>query len=366
MKQLNVGLMGAGNISNAYIKGVSMFDVLNLVAIADLDEERARAKAGEHGVAKAYSPEALLADKDIDMVINLTIPAAHAQVSLQALEAGKHVYSEKPLAIKVSDGKRLVETAEASNLALGCAPDTFLGGGIQTSRKLIDEGAIGKPISASAFMLGHGVETWHPNPFFFFQYGGHPLFDMGPYYLTALVNLLGPIKSVVGLTQTGIPQRIISSQPHAGKVIEVDAPIHSTALLEFSAGQAATMIVSGEVVASELPRIEIYGDEGTLSVPDPNTFDGPVKLKTKGKDDWEIVSLSHGYTDNSRGLGAADLASAVLHNRPARASAQLAFHVLESMQSIQDAAEQRKYIDISSTVGRPTPLAQGLKPGQIE
>ena len=358
--------MGAGNISDAYIRGVRMFEVLELLAVADLDVERAKAKANEHDISKGYSAEDLLADNDIDLVINLTIPAAHAEVSLQALEAGKHVYSEKPLAIKVSDGKRLVETAKANTLALGCAPDTFLGGGIQTCRKLIDEGAIGRPHAASAFMMGYGVESWHPNPFFFFQYGGHPLFDMGPYYLTTLVNLLGPIKSVVGFTQTGIHERTVSSQPHAGKSIPIEAPIHSTALLETHGGQAVTLIVSGEIIASDLPHIEIYGDEGTLRVPDPNIFGGPVKLKTKGMKEWETVSLSHGYTDNSRGLGAADLASAVLADRQPRASAELAYHVLETMQSIQDAADKRKFVDLSSAASRPAPLPLGLGAGQID
>ena len=298
-----VGLIGCGTISDAYIRGLKVFPWLELSALSDIDVGRAEAKAEKYGVAKGYSVEEFLADDTVNIAINLTVPTVHAEVSLNALNAGKHVYSEKPLAITREDGKAILEAADTNNLRLGCAPDTFMGGGVQTCRQLLDEGAIGEPLSASAFMLGHGVETWHPSPFFFFQYGGHPLFDMGPYYLTALINLLGPIKSVVGMTTTGIPERTVSSQPHAGTVITVNAPVHATALLELASGKPVTMIVSGEVVASDLPRIEIYGSEGTLSVPDPNTFDGPVRLKKKGDKTWQDVPLTHSYSGYKPGPG---------------------------------------------------------------
>lgn len=363
---LRVGLIGAGNISDAYVRGVRMFKSLTLHAISDIVLERAQAKAAEHQIPRVYSVDELLSDSEVDLVINLTIPAVHAEVSRRALEADKHVYSEKPLAIKREDGKMLLEVAKASGKRLGCAPDTFLGGGIQTCRKLIDDGWIGQPIAASAFMAGHGVESWHPNPFFFFQYGGHPLFDMGPYYLTALINLLGPIKSVVGLTQTGITQRFVTSQPHAGAVITPEAPMHATALLQMHSGQAVTMIVSGEVLGSTLPRIEIYGDQGALSVPDPNTFGGPVRVLRKGQKEWQDVPLSHGYTANSRGLGAADLATALESGRAHRASGQLAFHVLDVQQSIQDASDARCFIDIESSCERPAALPLGLLEGQLD
>jgi predicted dehydrogenase len=343
-----------------------MFESLELLAISDIVLERAREKAAEHQIPKAYSVDDLLGDSEIELVINLTVPAVHAEVSRKALEAGKHVYSEKPLATKRADGQMLLEAAKASGKRLGCAPDTFLGGGIQTCRKLIDDGWIGRPIAASAFMAGHGVETWHPNPFFFFQYGGHPLFDMGPYYLTALINLLGPVASVVGLTQTGIHKRIVTSQPHAGAVITPEAPMHATALLKMHGGQAVTMIVSGEVLGSTLPRIEIYGDEGALSVPDPNTFGGPVRLLRKGQKDWQEMPLSHGYTANSRGLGAADLATAFASGRPHRASAELAYHVLDVQQSIQDASDARQFVDIASSCERPAALPLGLLEGQLD
>ena len=365
MSKLNVGLIGAGNISDIYIKGLKMFEDVELIAISDIDAERARSKASEYGIAKGYHSDELFTDPDIDIAVNLTFPAVHAEVTLKALESGKHVYSEKPLAITREDAKKILETADARGLRVGCAPDTFLGGGLQTCRKLIDEGAIGEPIAASAFMVGYGVEKWHPNPFFFFEYGGHSLFDMGPYYFTALIHLLGPINSVAGLTGTGIKERTVGSQPHAGTVIEVQAPIHSTALLELASGIHVTTIISGEVIASELPRIEIYGTEGALSVPDPNTFGGPVRIKTRADEDWRDVSLTHGYTDDVRGLGVADLANALTSERQHRANAQLAYHVLDTMQSVQDASDTRSFVDIKSTCERPAPLPTGLEAGEI-
>ena len=364
-KTYKVGLIGCGSISDAYIRGLEAFSWLELTALSDVDVARARAKAREHDV-KGYSVEDFLADEEVDIAVNLTVPAVHAEVSLRALGAGKHVYSEKPLAITREDGEALLAAADAAKLRLGCAPDTFLGSGVQTCRKLIDEGAIGEPLSASAFMLGHGVETWHPNPFFFFRYGGHPLFDMGPYYLTALINLLGPVRAVVGLTMTNIPERTVSSEPHAGTVIKVDAPIHATALLELTTGKPVTMIVSGEVVASELPRIEIYGSEGTLSVPDPNTFGGPVRLQRKGDETWREVSLTHAYSGYDRGLGVADMAHALRLGRPHRASGALAYHVLDTLQAIQDASDARRFVEVASACERPAPLPPGLKHGELD
>ncbi len=361
-----VGLIGCGTISDAYIRGLRVFPWLEVTALSDIDLGRAEAKAEKYDIARGYSVEELLADDEVDIAVNLTVPTVHAEVSLNALEAGKHVYSEKPLAITREDGKRLLNAADANNLRLGCAPDTFMGGGIQTCRKLIDEGAIGEPLSASAFMLGHGVELWHPSPFFFFKYGGHPLFDMGPYYLTALINLLGPIGSVVGLTTTGIPERTVTSEPHKGTVITVDAPVHATAILELASGKPVTMIVSGEVVASELPRIEIYGTEGTLSVPDPNTFDGPVRVKKKGDKLWQDVPLTHSYSGYDRGLGVADMAYALRSSRPHRASGELAYHVLDTLQAIQDASDARRFVDVESTCERPAPLPPGLQVGELD
>ena len=365
-KVYKVGLIGCGTISDAYIRGLRAFPWLETTALSDIDVGRAEAKAQKYGIAKGCSVEELLADDGVDIAVNLTVPTVHAEVSLKALGAGKHVYSEKPLAITREDGRAMLEAAEAHDLRLGCAPDTFMGGGIQTCRKLLDEGAIGEPLSASAFMLGHGVETWHPSPFFFFRYGGHPLFDMGPYYLTALINLLGPVKSVVGLTTTGIPERTVSSQPHAGTVIKVDAPVHATALLELASGKPVTMIISGEVVASELPRIEIYGSEGTLNVPDPNTFDGPVRLKKKGDETWRDVPLTHSYSGYDRGLGVADMAYALRSGRPHRASGTLAYHVLDTVQTIQDASDARRFIEVASTCERPAPLPPGLQVGELD
>lgn len=362
-----VGLIGCGNISDAYIKGCRLFDILEVVAVSDLAVERAQAKAAEHQVPKAYSVKDLLADPEVDIVVNLTFPTVHAEVSFQALSAGKHVYSEKPLATTREDGKKLLETAQAQGVRLGCAPDTFLGGGLQTCRKALDDGLIGEPLSATAFLLSRGVESWHPNPGFFFQAGGQPLFDMGPYYLTALVSFLGPISAVVGSMSIGVPERIVTSEPLAGTVIQVEAPTHTMALLEFETGKVANLIVSGEVWASHhSQRIEIYGTEGTLAVPDPNTFNGPVFVKRAGDKTWQELPLSHPYTSNSRGLGVADMAHSLSSGRPQRASGELAYHVLDTMVAIDESALARRYLAVESRCERPAPLPLGLRVGSLD
>ncbi|MDQ3327962.1 MAG: Gfo/Idh/MocA family oxidoreductase, partial [Chloroflexota bacterium] len=223
---VRAGIVGTGTISDVYFRAGRTFEVLDIVACADLFPERARAKSNQHGVAKAYSTDELLADPDIELVINLTIPKAHAEVGLAALQAGKHVYSEKPLALSREDGQALLETARETGLLVGCAPDTFLGGGLQTCRKLIDDGVIGEPIGATAFMMSHGHESWHPDPAFYYDVGGGPMFDMGPYYLTALISLIGPMRRVTGSARVTFPERTITSQPRAGTTIPVRAPTH--------------------------------------------------------------------------------------------------------------------------------------------
>ena len=363
---VKVGIMGCGNISNAYIKGCRSFDILEVVAVADIVPERAEEKAAEHGIARALSTDELLAQDDIDVIINLTIPAVHADVSQAILASGKHAYSEKPLATNREDGRAVLTKADAAGLRIGCAPDTFLGGGLQTCRKVIDEGLIGAPVAATGFFMTRGLEDWHPNPAFFFQPGAGPLFDMGPYYLTALINLLGPVKSVTGSAVKSFEERLVTSQPLAGQYVKVDTPTHITGLLEFESGVAGTLMTSFDVRYSQVPRIEIYGDEGTLSVPDPNTFGGPVKVRRKGDEDWEELALTHPYTSNMRGLGVADLAYASQSGRKHRANGQLAFHVLDVMQSILEAAEARTYRDVDSRCEQPAPLPTGLTEGQLD
>lgn len=365
MKRTKIGVIGCGNISGAYFKAGLTFRNLEIAACADLDPARAKAKAAEFNIPKACTVKELLADPTIEIVVNLTIPKAHAEVVLAAIKAGKHVYGEKPLAVTREEGRKILAAAKARKLRVGSAPDTFFGGGIQTCRKLIDDGWIGKPVAASAFMTCPGHESWHPQPEFYYDIGGGPMLDMGPYYLTALVNLLGPIRRVSGSARITRPKRMITSQPQCGKIMEVKALTHYAAVLDFAQGTIASMIMSFDVQAAQLPRIEIYGTEGTLSVPDPNCFGGPVRLGRAGKE-WVEVPLTHGYTDNSRSIGVADMAAAIASGRPHRASGQLAFHVLDAMEAAAEASAAGKAVTLSSTCNRPAALPLGLRPGMLD
>ena len=366
MHPLAIGIIGAGNVSSQYLNAAKFFQAFRVAAIADLELPRAQARAAEFGVEKALSVDALLADPEVKLVINLTIPNVHAAVSQQILAAGKSVYSEKPLGTVREDAKPILDAAKRQNLRVGCAPDTFLGAGLQTSRKLIDDGWIGEPVGGAAFMLSRGMEMWHPDPAFFYMPGAGPLFDIGPYYLTALVNLLGPIEKVASTAKTTFAERLVTSQPNFGAKLPVTTPTHISALLSFASGAVGTLMTSFDVWASELPRIEIYGTEGTLSVPDPNTFGGPVRLKRAGASEWTTLPLTHGYTENSRGLGVADMAQAITSGRPHRASGALAYHVLDTMQSILEAAEAEKTLTLSSRAERPAPLPLGLVEGILD
>ncbi len=262
----------------------------------------------------------MLNNDEIEIVINLTIPASHAEVSKAVLSHGKSAYSEKPLALTTADGKSILDLATEKGLRMGCAPDTFLGAGIQTCRKLIDDGWIGEPIAASAFMTNHGHESWHPDPEFYYQLGGGPMLDMGPYYLTALVNLMGPVVRVTGSARATFAQRTITSAPKYGKVIDVEVPTHVMGVLDFANGAIANVLTTFDVWSASLPFIEIYGTQGTLSVPDPNTFGGPVKVRRYSDKEWSEIPLTHPYAQNSRGLGVADMATAIVSGRPHRAS----------------------------------------------
>ena len=354
---VKVGIVGCGNISNIYFETAKRLDILEVAACADLDLDRAKAKAAEHDVSKACSVAELLADPDIQIVINLTIPKAHFEVCLAALNAGKSAYVEKPLSLTRDQGRELLQAAEANNLRIGGAPDTFLGAGLQTCRKVIDDGLIGEPVAATAFMLCHGHETWHPDPEFYYKPGGGPMFDMGPYYLTALVSLMGPITRIAGSAQKAFSERTVTSEPKNGYVISVETPTHIAGTADFANGAVATVITSFDVWSSVLPPIEVHGTHGSLSVPDPNTFGGPVKVNRSGSG-WEEVPLIPGYPENSRGLGVADMAYAIRENRPARASGDLTYHVLEAMWGFLDSSEQSKYYVMQSTVERPAALRE--------
>lgn len=351
-----IGIIGTGNISAAYLQIARDLGVFEVTAISDLDMARAEKQAAEHGT-RALALEALLGDPDIVAVVNLTPPAAHAGVSLSILAAGKHVYSEKPLAVEREGGQAILKAAQERGLRVGCAPDTFLGAGLQTARELLDAGRIGRPVAATAFMMSGGPESWHPNPDFFYQRGAGPLFDMGPYYLTALINLLGGVSKVGGSAIKALEERTISSGERRGGKIGVNTPTHVTAQLSFEGGAAATLITSFDTPASDLPRIEIYGTEGTLSLPDPNTFGGPLKVRSAGEDGWQIIELTRPFQDNARGIGLADMLSAIASGTPQRASGELAYHVLDVMHTVLEAAEQERTLPLASRAERPAALS---------
>lgn len=361
MEKTKLGIIGCGVISGAYLSALKLFRGVEVSACSDLDLERARARAKEFQVPRACSVKELLADPEIRIVINLTIPKAHGEVGLQVLEAGKCVHNEKPLAVTREEGRRLLETARARTLRVGSAPDTFLGGGIQTCRRMLDEGAIGQPVAASAFMTSHGHESWHPDPGFYYQAGGGPVFDMGPYYLTALVFLLGPIRRVTGSARITFPERTITSEPKKGQTIRVDVPTHVAGVLDFACGAIGTMVMSFDVWRAQLPRIEIYGSEGSLSVPDPNGFGGKPALFRHDQADkgWQELPFTHGYGRPCRGIGVVDLAAALRENRPHRASGELAYHVLDTMHAIHDAAREGRHVTVASTCEAPAPLPMG-------
>jgi predicted dehydrogenase len=361
-----IGVIGCGNISPIYLQAGKRFEILEVAACADIDLERAKARAAEFDIPKACSVEELLADPDIDIVVNLTIPKAHGPVGLTVLQAGKSVYNEKPLAALREEAQPLLTTARERGLRVGGAPDTFLGGGLQTCRKLIDDGVIGEPVAATAFMMGHGHESWHPDPEFYYQVGGGPMFDMGPYYLTALINLLGPVRRVTGSTRISFPERTITSQPKYGTKIEVKTPTHIAGVLDFASGAIGTIITSFDVWGHHAPIIEIYGSEGTLSVPDPNTFGGVVRVRKAREQEWVEVPLTHGYTQNSRGLGVADMAYAIRSGRQHRANGELAYHVLDIMHAIHDASREGRHVELTSTCERPAPLPVGLREGTLD
>lgn len=365
-EKVKVGLVGCGDVLPQYVNGIRKFDVLEILACSSRDPERARAKAREFGIPKACRTEEMLADPEIQIVVNLTPPVVHAEITLAAIAAGKHVYNEKPLAINRDEGKRIIEAAEHNGVAIGCAPDTFLGAGLQTCRKLVDDGWIGEPIGATAFWLSRGPASWHPKAELFYQPGAGPLFDMGPYYLTALIHLLGPIKRVTGFSKISFPERVLGHATRRGETFKVNTPTHVTSLLEFSSGVMATIIMSFEVWSHDLPPIEIYGSDGTLNVPQPGYFGGPVKIKIKDAENWCEMPLTHPCVDNCRGLGIADMVYALRAGRMPRANGALAFHVLDVMQTILESSEAHNAIEISSACERPAALPLGLAEGELD
>ncbi|MGH7214761.1 MAG: Gfo/Idh/MocA family protein [Tepidisphaeraceae bacterium] len=366
--KVRVGVIGCGAISAAYLGMARNFPQVEVVACADLDVERARAKAREFGVPRATSVDELLKFDDVEIVVNLTVPKAHVPVGIQALQAGKHVYAEKPLGINREEGKQLIDLAKETKLRVGCAPDTFMGAGIQTARKLIDDGAIGRPVAFTAFMMGRGHESWHPSPEFYYEVGGGPMFDMGPYYLTAMLNLFGPIKRLSGSASIAIPQRTITSQPKAGKKITVETPDHITGTIEFANGAVGTIITTFATMFADYngkQPITVFGEDGTLRVPDPNGFDGPVHLRKASDTDW--TEVPHAFpTGYGRSVGFADMAGAIRHQRPHRANGQLAFAVLDAMQGFLDSSETGKHYKPKAKFDRPAPMRTDLPFGVLD
>ena len=351
---MNVGIVGCGVISRHYAANAKAFDSFELVACADLDPAAARGLADEHGLVVA-SVEQLIADPGIDIVLNLTSPTAHVAVIRQALAAGKHVYTEKPLATTTAEAGQLVGEAATRGLRIGCAPDTFLGGAYQAARSLLDEGAIGEPLSASAAMLVGNQASWHPNPDIFFADGAGPLLDMGPYYLTAIVALLGPVRRVAGFASTRVLERTIEIGSRTGERFTASTPTHTAAVLELAGGTTANLVASFETAGQYVADIEIHGTEGVLALPDPNTFDGPLRLR-RGRGDWEGVEFASRGARDARGIGLHDLVESIAAGRPHRVSGDLAYHVVDVARSILGAAAAGRTIEIESSVDRPEPL----------
>ena len=364
MEPVRVGVVGTGNISGIYLENSHKFREYEVVAVADILQDRAQEQATRYGIPNALSPDELIAHPDVELVLNLTIPSAHAGVAIQSLEAGKVAYGEKPFATTRADGQRILDTAAQTGRLAGCAPDTFLGAGIQTVRHAIDAGRIGTPHTAQCVMAGPGPAIWHPDPGFFFQPGGGPVLDMGPYYITNLVALFGPVRRVSAQGYSPTKERTIGQGPKAGQTIPVEVLTTVSAQVETESGVTANVLMSWDVWGTQNTNFEVYGDEGALSGWDPNTFHGPIRLSDAGtvstEGRWEELELVSPHSGNSRGLGLADIAVAHRTGATPRASGALAFHVLDVMLAIIEAAEQGRPIEIASTVARPEALPEGL------
>ncbi|MEE2864260.1 MAG: Gfo/Idh/MocA family oxidoreductase [Pseudomonadota bacterium] len=369
-KTLGIGILGCGNISAAYMRLSPLFKGIEVRACADINEAAAKARAEEFGL-RAETVDGLLAASDIDIIVNLTVPAVHYEVSRRVLEAGKHVYSEKPFVLSLEEGESLAAIAKEKGLRVGSAPDTFLGGAHQLARHLIDSDAIGKVTSGTCFVQSPGMEMWHPNPDFFFQAGGGPILDLGPYYVSNLVQLLGPVKRVCAMSSAGSEYRTITSEPRNGEKIKVETPTTIHAVMQFQSGAQITYCASWDVWQHGHSNMELYGRSGTLHVPDPNFFGGEVRMTDKGS----FVTLSEAWNhpfskSNDRGranyrtAGLADMALAILENRPHRCSLEFALHVVDVMTSILASGESGTFIEIKTTCERPEALdpqaAKGL------
>ncbi|HEY9009808.1 MAG TPA: Gfo/Idh/MocA family oxidoreductase [Devosia sp.] len=364
-RRVGVGIIGTGNISSAYLKAMQGFDVLDIRGLADMKQDLAEKRAAEFGVPAAASVEALLADPSVEIIVNLTIPRAHVEVGLRAVDAGKHIYGEKPLGISFAEGKKLVDAAKARGVRVGSAPDTFLGGGHQQARAVIDSGALGKVVGGTAYFACPGHEFWHPDPAFYYDVGGGPVLDMGPYYITQLVNLLGPVAKVHALSLTPFAERPIRSEPKKGQMMPVKVATHVTGTLVFASGPLVQVTLSFDVPKHSHLPYELYGTEAAMLVPDPNWFGGEVKI-ARPREEFEDVPVTLPYADgNYRSLGVADMAYGILNNRPHRASGELALHVLEVMEAFDISSREGRTVDIATTAERPAPLSESLVDGKL-
>lgn len=358
MDRVKIGVLGAGAISGIYFKNLTgLFSEVEVAAVCDLFMEKAKEAAREYQIPKVYETmEEMLADEEIEIILNLTRPNEHYRTTKAALSAGKHVYSEKPLAASFEEGVELAELAKEKGLLLGGAPDTFLGAGIQTCRRLIDDGFIGDVIGAQAQMVCHGHESWHPAPEFYYQAGGGPMMDMGPYYMTALVNLIGRVKGVSGMCGKGFSQRTITSEPKKGTVVDVEVPTHTAGLLQFENGAICNVLMTFDVYYDRQAFLEVYGTKGTLRVPDPNGFGGSISLLRPEDGSFKEMPLLFGYSENSRGLGVADMAKALRTKRECRADMQQTLHVLEIMTAFEKSSTEGRYLELTSPYERKNPM----------
>jgi predicted dehydrogenase len=370
MQPVKLGIVGCGVISDAYLKGASRSRLVAVKSCTDLVPEAAAAKAAAHGIL-AVGIEAMLADPEIEIVLNLTVPLAHAEVSLRAVEAGKHVYSEKPIATTFSEGRELTAAARAKGVRLGAAPDTFLGAAHQAVRRALDDGRIGRVVAGSACFAGHGMEAWHPNPSFFYRKGGGPILDIGAYPVTQLVNLLGPVESVSAQTSRGFATRTVTSEPRRGQVIEVEVPTTVNAALAFANGANLGLLASWDVWKHAREPIELYGSEGTLLNPDPNFFGGRPRLSERNGAWRDLPIDAHPFgvpnrrtksgamVADYRMLGVLDMAQAIREGRPHRANGDLALHVLEVLSALERSSVEGQRIRIETICERPEPVPLG-------
>ncbi|MDD3242388.1 MAG: Gfo/Idh/MocA family oxidoreductase [Eubacteriales bacterium] len=362
MEKTVIAVIGCGDITRIYFPSLTrvLNNLVTLKGVCDLIPQRAKYAQDTYGIPVIYPTEDdVLADEAVSIVVNLTQPSEHARLNRKILESGKHLYTEKPLAMAREEGAKLLRLAEKKNLLIAGAPDTFLGAGLQTARRVLESGRIGKPLSAVAFMTCHGHESWHPDPEYYYKPGAGPMMDMGPYYLTALTHLLGPIDSVMGSVGRGFDQRTITNKTKYGQVIDVEVSTHVAGLINFKSGAIANMMMSFDVWKANLPHIEIYGTQGTLCVPDPDTFHGPVRVFCPGMESFEEIPLE-GFSDNTRGMGVADLACAIRNGRTPRAHGRQLYHVLDAMEAFEDSCREGIEYRLRSTTEIPPMLPENM------